>query len=114
MRRVQREKERETRKVLVAHYGGKCQRCGYDKYEACLEFHHINNSDKKGKHFLLEILNHTANFQLLCNRCHRELHHDSLTRLEASLAELNLRHQEVSLENHTTFQGNGLFQLRPL
>lgn len=69
-----RIKERELRHQLVILFGSRCSICNYDRYEACLEFHHLYANDKKGKHFLSEIVKYPDKFQLLCNRCHRELH----------------------------------------
>jgi len=56
-----------------------CAKCGYNKYNACLEFHHVNPENKKfyitvdtmGRKDLTDELNKCI---LLCNRCHREIH----------------------------------------
>lgn len=71
-KKIQRQKERELRSKLIQQFGGKCEVCGYDKFEECLEFHHIDKSIKKSKHFLKDILKYPEKFELLCNRCHRE------------------------------------------
>ena len=71
-KKLQRQKERDLRAKLIKQFGGKCEICGYSKYTECLEFHHKNNTDKKGKHFLKEILKQPDCFNLWCNRCHRE------------------------------------------
>jgi len=75
-KKKQRKAERLLRKKLIKDFGGKCQikSCGYNKYEECLEFHHLSKKDKKNKHFLKEVLKHPKKFRLLCNRCHREKH----------------------------------------
>lgn len=59
-----------------------CAICGYNKCIAALEFHHTNPQDKKfalsfrsmdfADKRLVEELNKCI---LLCNRCHREIHH---------------------------------------
>jgi len=72
-----RENQKKLRRELIQQFGGACQICNYKKYEACLEFHHKNSVEKKGKHFLKEIQMYPKNFSLLCNRCHREYHIES-------------------------------------
>lgn len=71
-----RERERKQRSELVKQFGGKCKICGYDRCEACLEFHHKNRKDKdegsKGA-LLKKIRKYPKKFDLLCNRCHREV-----------------------------------------
>jgi len=69
---IQRQKERELKKQLVKKFGGGCKKCGYDKFQECLEFHHLNKKENENKHFLKEVLKHPEKFELLCNRCHRE------------------------------------------
>lgn len=34
---------RATKAKLVEGFGGKCNRCGYDKYAGAMDFHHIYN-----------------------------------------------------------------------
>lgn len=63
---------------------GKCEKCGYDKCIAALEFHHIDPSQKdfqisKIKRFSIydigdEVRNELTKCQLLCCNCHRETH----------------------------------------
>lgn len=72
-KKIQRENERILRSELIKQFGGKCKKCGYNKYSVCLEFHHLYKEDKKGKHFLKEVQKHHERFELLCNRCHREV-----------------------------------------
>ena len=65
--------------------GGKCSRCGYDKCEAALQFHHLNPDEKE---FTLSKINlNDSNFTfetllkeadkciLLCANCHAEEHY---------------------------------------
>jgi hypothetical protein len=73
-RKIQRENERNLRHKLVQQFNGKCEICDYNKFEECLEFHHLFKDDKKNKHFLKDIEKHPEKFKLLCNRCHREVH----------------------------------------
>ncbi len=63
----------------VTYKGGKCSACGYSKYLAALDFHHIDPSKKSfqitgyttvwGK--IVEELDKCI---LLCSNCHRALH----------------------------------------
>ncbi len=67
--------------MAVAHKGGKCQLCGYNKCRESLEFHHIVK-DKKG--FGISEKGYTRSWAaikseldkciLLCANCHREWH----------------------------------------
>lgn len=73
--------ERRRRKIkrdALEFLGGKCQRCGYDRCGAALEFHH---RDPKGKDFEItksmswdKILVELKKCDLLCSNCHREEH----------------------------------------
>ena len=62
--------------------GGKCQRCGYDRNYAALEFHHV---EANRKDFQLDlrslsnrrwaaVLTEAGKCVLLCSNCHTELH----------------------------------------
>lgn len=74
---------RERKIKLVNDFGGECEICGYNRNYAALTFHHIEPSKKS---FPLD-LRHCSNkswdsllleskkCQLLCIRCHVELHH---------------------------------------
>ena len=75
-------KRRNIKREAIQYKGGCCQRCGYDKYEEALDFHHI---DPKTKKFgICRMLRKTVSWarikkeidkcQLLCCRCHREVH----------------------------------------
>ena len=73
---------RHSRKILAINYkGGKCQRCGYDRCIAALEFHHRNPEDKKrgvDSRALSNCKWETAKKELdkcdlLCANCHREV-----------------------------------------
>lgn len=71
------------KRKFVEYFGGKCQLCGYDKCIGALEFHHVNPDEKE-----FSLAQNRINFSnwdkcveeakkcmLICNRCHRELHH---------------------------------------
>lgn len=62
--------------------GGKCERCGYDKIEDVLEFHHINPEEKtmslgekSGSTEWSKFFAESQKCMLLCANCHREIHY---------------------------------------
>lgn len=69
---------RKLKKKAIAYLGGKCEKCGYDKCPAALEFHH--KSDNKEFTFSGSIVSwdkakkELDKCQLLCSNCHREAH----------------------------------------
>ena len=69
------------KKILIEQLGGKCQKCGYDKYQNVLDFHHIDPLNKKysigeiNNDFAM-LLKEVKKCQLLCTRCHREIHYE--------------------------------------
>lgn len=70
---------------LIELKGGKCERCGYSKNMAALEFHHIKSEEKEhpmDSRFLANssmetILEEADKCILLCANCHREVHNES-------------------------------------
>ena len=75
-----RTKRRLTAKrKLIELKGGKCERCGYNKSLAALQFHH---KDKTKKEFWIGGLNRSwkktlaevAKCELVCANCHFEIH----------------------------------------
>lgn len=73
--------EKKQRKELVQDWGGRCQICGYSKCKAALHFHHKDASEKydwnvkgKGGASIREVKAHPERFQLVCVRCHVEIH----------------------------------------
>lgn len=76
------KKAYERKKILVNALGGKCQRCGYDKCIAALDFHHKDSNDKSfeiGRMMLRksidELLLEAQKCNLFCSNCHREEHY---------------------------------------
>lgn len=62
----------------VAHLGGRCKLCGYNKCLAALEFHH---EDPETKDFTISASMSWARIEaelaktiLVCSNCHREIH----------------------------------------
>lgn len=74
-----RESRRRYRLRLIAEFGGKCSRCGYDRSTAALEFHHRDSTTKsfevnRGSGKSYELLREEAlKCDLLCSNCHREV-----------------------------------------
>lgn len=78
----QKERAETRKKEAIRQFGGECQECGYSKNYAVLSFHHArgvksfgldsrafsNLSQKK-------IDTELEKCDLLCIRCHGELHH---------------------------------------
>jgi len=68
-----------TKATAVKYLGGKCQRCGWDKDIAALEFHHPN-ADKEIKigdatnRSWEVIVSELNKCELLCSNCHRIEH----------------------------------------
>lgn len=65
----------------VEYKGGKCERCGYDKCNEALEFHHLDQAEKdfgiSGSHCRKwsDIEKELDKCIMLCSNCHRELEH---------------------------------------
>ena len=75
------DRKKYARSEVVKLMGGKCNRCGYDKCEAALDFHHTDPNSKDPNYYRLrhypaklkdEVL---TKCELLCANCHREHHH---------------------------------------
>jgi hypothetical protein len=71
---------RACKAKAVAYKGGKCERCGYMKFQGALEFHHRNPREKdpswiklRTKPFHL-VKKELDKCDLLCANCHAEVH----------------------------------------
>jgi len=71
----------QNRKIQAINYkGGKCAKCGYNKYAGALDFHHLDPSKKdftiaRRKNCSLETIKPELDkCILLCRNCHAELH----------------------------------------
>lgn len=67
---------------LIQHCGGKCIRCGYNKLNAALTFHHRNPEDKEftigGRNYSWERMKKEAEkCDLVCHNCHAEIHYEN-------------------------------------
>lgn len=73
----------KKRKLDAIEYkGGKCEKCGYDKSYAALEFHHLNPFEKEmdwndmRKTSWDKIKQELDKCICVCANCHREIHSD--------------------------------------
>lgn len=73
-------RQNSVKQQCVDYKGGKCQKCGYNKCIAALEFHHLDPREKDiniSKIKLIDINKYTSELDkciLLCSNCHRETH----------------------------------------
>lgn len=75
------ETRANAKKEAIAYKGGKCEKCGYDKYHGALDFHH---TDPTQKDFDISRQLKSPDIErykdeldkciLLCSNCHREEH----------------------------------------
>lgn len=82
------KRRRKVRLMAIEHAGGKCIRCGYDKYPEVLEFHHKNPAEKLfgvGQRGLTrsweKVRAEIEKCNLLCANCHREEHIEERNKL---------------------------------
>lgn len=61
-------------------FGSKCQKCGYDKCQSALHFHHLDENEKDfqisttGKKSMGRLVAEVKKCTLLCANCHTEVH----------------------------------------
>jgi hypothetical protein len=75
------KRRRKKIKILAVLYkGGKCEKCGYNKYFECLSFHHLDPSKKeftisqKTNNKWQTIKKELNKCIMLCTTCHGEIH----------------------------------------
>ena len=75
-------RQRKFKVQCVEYKGGKCIKCGYDKYIGALDFHHLDplQKDFSISQAKLWQFNNAIKLELdkcviLCSNCHREEHH---------------------------------------
>ena len=74
-------RRRKLKQMAVEYKGGRCERCGYCKCLAALEFHHLDPSQKD---FAISQSGSTRAWEriqkeidkciLVCSNCHKEIH----------------------------------------
>ena len=74
------KRRRAVKRILVEEAGGACQICGYDRFPAALQFHHLDPSQKsfslshRGVTIALDAARAEAGkCVLLCSNCHMEV-----------------------------------------
>ena len=75
------KRRKKIRLMAISFAGGKCIKCGYNKYPEVLEFHH---KDPLKKNFNISMKGHCRSWErvseeikkcdLFCANCHREIH----------------------------------------
>jgi predicted HNH restriction endonuclease len=74
------EHRRKIKRKAIDYSGGKCLRCGYNKSQAALGFHHLDPNEKKmglgaGNTWEWETMKAEVDKTILvCANCHREVH----------------------------------------
>ncbi len=75
------ERQRTLKMKAIAYKGGKCEKCGYSKCPAALDFHHrdplekeFSMASKVRKGWKKELIEELDKCALLCANCHREAH----------------------------------------
>ena len=72
--------------MLIEYKGGKCEKCGYNKCDAALQFHHKNPEEKDFAISTINLNTETITMSdlykevdkcaLLCANCHAEEHYN--------------------------------------
>lgn len=84
---LQRRAEQKQRRRIVEHLGGCCTQCGYDRYLAALDVHHVDPSTKDvafggmRKWAWSRVLKELQDCILLCKNCH-SAHHAGQLKLD--------------------------------
>jgi len=75
------ERQRKFKRSCIEYKGGKCESCGYDKYDGALEFHHKDPGKKdftianaRLTSFSEKVKEELDKCSILCSNCHREEH----------------------------------------
>ena len=74
------KRRRKIKTMAIEYKGGKCQICGYEKYQGALDLHHLNAEEKR---FGIGDKGYTRSWAkvreeldkciLVCANCHREV-----------------------------------------
>jgi len=74
------ERWKARKQTAIEYKGGKCCKCGYNKYIGALEFHHTNPKEKEFDWKTIRLVSKDKFYKeldkciLLCANCHREEH----------------------------------------
>ena len=73
-------RRRRMKEILVREAGGRCSRCGYDRYVGALQFHHVDPAQKRFSladagltRSLAKAREEARKCVLVCANCHAEL-----------------------------------------
>jgi len=76
-------RQRKFKTKCIEYKGGKCENCGYNKFQGALEFHHRDPTEKdfqlskaRSWTFNERVKNELDKCQILCSNCHKELHNE--------------------------------------
>ena len=72
------KRRRKIKMLAIAYKGGKCQVCGYEKYQGALDLHHLRDkefgiADKGYTRSWVKVQAELDKCILLCANCHREI-----------------------------------------
>ena len=103
----------------IKYKGGKCTKCGYDKCHAAMQFHHRDPSQKEfdwsylRKRSVEAIRLELDKCDLVCCRCHVEIHFDeNKTRKALSYIDEKRQAKKVRENNKICVQCNEPFVLK--
>lgn len=78
------KRRQKIKEMAIEYKGGCCQKCGYNKCNSALEFHHLDPNEKD---FLVSDKGHCRSWEkvkieldkciLVCANCHREIHDEN-------------------------------------
>lgn len=74
------ELQRARKQTYIEYLGGKCKKCGYDKCNGALDFHHLDPSKKEfnissNRSFDINLMKKELDkCIILCRNCHAEFH----------------------------------------
>ena len=77
---IAKKNEKRNKEKAIEYKGGKCEKCGYDKCNSALEFHHLDPTKKDFSPSANmnmawnKIQNEIDKCILVCANCHREIH----------------------------------------
>ena len=81
-----KHRSRKNKNDAVLYKGGKCNRCGYNKSNAALDFHHVDRTQKDKNWSSLrlrpleQLKNELDKCELLCKNCHAVVDKESVSR----------------------------------
>jgi predicted nucleic acid-binding Zn ribbon protein len=76
----QKKRLQNNKQKAIDYMGGKCQVCGYNRYNGALDFHHLDptKKDKRISRYCYigwdKLKEELDKCILVCSNCHREIH----------------------------------------